>query len=118
MSEVLPYEENISHYGDDGAEEQISLTCRLQNNSSNFFSSGQNKRAPKLGQIGRSKRGGETTYLRCVAGEIKLCWFSSLKTHSLFILSYSEKKMSSLKKIESTWCLHFTITMNIYDAMP
>lgn len=57
MSEVLPYEENITHYGDDGDEEQISLTCRLQNNSSNFFSSTQNKRAPKLGQIGRSKRG-------------------------------------------------------------
>ncbi|KAL1250320.1 hypothetical protein QQF64_021325 [Cirrhinus molitorella] len=56
MSEVLPYEENISHYGDDGDEEQLSLTCRLQNNSSNFFSSTQNKRAPKLGQIGRSKR--------------------------------------------------------------
>ncbi len=70
MSDVLPYEENISHY--DGDEEQISLTCRLQNNSSNFFSSGQNKRAPKLGQIGRSKRGGETTYLRCFVGEIKL----------------------------------------------
>uniref|UniRef100_A0A673LSC5 Uncharacterized protein n=1 Tax=Sinocyclocheilus rhinocerous TaxID=307959 RepID=A0A673LSC5_9TELE len=56
MSEVLPYDENISHYGDDGDEEQLSLTCRLQNNSSNFFSAAQNKRAPKLGQIGRSKR--------------------------------------------------------------
>ncbi|KTF88233.1 calcium/calmodulin-dependent protein kinase II inhibitor 2-like [Carassius auratus] len=56
MSEVLPYDESISHYGDDGDEEQLSLTCRLQNNSSNFFSTAQNKRAPKLGQIGRSKR--------------------------------------------------------------
>lgn len=72
MSEVLPYEENISPYGDDGDEEQISLTCRLQNNSSNFFSSAQNKRAPKLGQIGRSKRGEKTTNLRCVVGEIKI----------------------------------------------
>ncbi|XP_051962253.1 calcium/calmodulin-dependent protein kinase II inhibitor 2-like [Xyrauchen texanus] len=56
MSEVLPYEENISHYGDDGDEEQISLTCRLQNNTNKFFGSAQNKRPPKLGQIGRSKR--------------------------------------------------------------
>ncbi|XP_051518684.1 calcium/calmodulin-dependent protein kinase II inhibitor 1b [Myxocyprinus asiaticus] len=56
MSEVLPYEENITHYGDDGDEEQISLTCRLQNNTNNFFGSAQNKRPPKLGQIGRSKR--------------------------------------------------------------
>ncbi|XDV46371.1 hypothetical protein PO909_014274 [Leuciscus waleckii] len=76
MSEVLPYDENISPYGDDGDEEQISLTCRLQNNNSNFFSSAQNKRAPKLGQIGRSKRGEKTIiYLflryRCVVGEIK-----------------------------------------------
>ncbi|TRY71328.1 hypothetical protein DNTS_016568 [Danionella cerebrum] len=56
MSEVLPYEEKISHYGAEGEEEQLSLTCRLQNGSSNFFSPGQNKRAPKLGQIGRSQR--------------------------------------------------------------
>uniref|UniRef100_A0A8C1VD09 Uncharacterized protein n=1 Tax=Cyprinus carpio TaxID=7962 RepID=A0A8C1VD09_CYPCA len=62
MSEVLPYDESISHYGDDGDEEQLSLTCRLQNNSSNFFSTAQNKRAPKLGQIGRSKRGEKTTF--------------------------------------------------------
>ncbi|XP_030625821.1 calcium/calmodulin-dependent protein kinase II inhibitor 1b [Chanos chanos] len=56
MSQVLPYnEENISHYGDEGDEEQISLTCRLQN-TSNFFGAAQNKRPPKLGQIGRSKR--------------------------------------------------------------
>lgn len=59
MSQVLPYEENISRYGNDGDEEQMALTCRLHN-SSNFYSSTQNKRAPKLGQIGRSKRGEET----------------------------------------------------------
>ncbi|XP_017341874.1 calcium/calmodulin-dependent protein kinase II inhibitor 1b [Ictalurus punctatus] len=55
MSQVLPYEENISRYGNDGDEEQMSLTCRLHN-TNNFFSSTQNKRPPKLGQIGRSKR--------------------------------------------------------------
>ncbi|KAL7859272.1 hypothetical protein SRHO_G00144190 [Serrasalmus rhombeus] len=55
MSEVLPYEENLTHYGNDGDEDQISLTCRLQN-TNNFFGTGQNKRPPKLGQIGRSKR--------------------------------------------------------------
>ncbi|XP_027001013.1 calcium/calmodulin-dependent protein kinase II inhibitor 1b [Tachysurus fulvidraco] len=56
MSQVLPYEETISLYGNDGDEEQMSLTCRLHNNNNNFFSSTQNKRPPKLGQIGRSKR--------------------------------------------------------------
>ncbi|KAF4078549.1 hypothetical protein AMELA_G00200410 [Ameiurus melas] len=55
MSQVLPYEDNISRYGNDGDEEQMSLTCRLHN-TNNFFSSTQNKRPPKLGQIGRSKR--------------------------------------------------------------
>lgn len=62
MSQVLPYEENMSRYGNDGDEEQMSLTCRLHN-TNNFFSSTQNKRPPKLGQIGRSKRGEET--LKC-----------------------------------------------------
>lgn len=56
MSEVLPYEDNVTHYGDNGHEEEISLTCRLQNNTNNFFGSTPNKRPPKLGQIGRSKR--------------------------------------------------------------
>ena len=58
MSEVLPYnEEKMSRYGDDGDEDQhLSFTCRLQD-TSNFFSGNQNKRPPKLGQIGRSKRG-------------------------------------------------------------
>lgn len=59
MSQVLPYEENISRYGNDGDEEKMSLTCRLHN-TNNFFSSTQNKRPPKLGQIGRSKRGERT----------------------------------------------------------
>ncbi|MBN3318678.1 CK2N1 inhibitor, partial [Atractosteus spatula] len=57
MSEVLPFnEEKITHYGDDGDVGQISFTCRLQD-TNNFFGAGQNKRPPKLGQIGRSKRG-------------------------------------------------------------
>ena len=57
MSEVLPYnEENITHYDDDGDVDQLSLTCRLQN-TNNLFGVSQNKRPPKLGQIGRSKRG-------------------------------------------------------------
>ncbi|KAM9445823.1 calcium/calmodulin-dependent protein kinase II inhibitor 1b [Clarias gariepinus] len=55
MSQVLPYEENISRFGNDGDEEQMSLTCRVHN-TNNFYSSTQNKRPPKLGQIGRSKR--------------------------------------------------------------
>uniref|UniRef100_UPI00398EEADE calcium/calmodulin-dependent protein kinase II inhibitor 1b n=1 Tax=Pristiophorus japonicus TaxID=55135 RepID=UPI00398EEADE len=55
MSEVLPYsEENIPHYGAAGDVGQM-FSCRLQD-TNNFFGSGQNKRPPKLGQIGRSKR--------------------------------------------------------------
>ncbi|XP_005988770.1 calcium/calmodulin-dependent protein kinase II inhibitor 1b [Latimeria chalumnae] len=56
MSEVLPYsEDKLGHYGDAGDVGQISFTCRLQD-TNNFFGAGQNKRPPKLGQIGRSKR--------------------------------------------------------------
>lgn len=56
MSEVLPYgDEKLSPYGDGGDVGQI-FSCRLQD-TNNFFGTGQNKRPPKLGQIGRSKRG-------------------------------------------------------------
>ncbi|KAF6735744.1 Calcium/calmodulin-dependent protein kinase II inhibitor 2 [Oryzias melastigma] len=57
MSEVLPFnEEKMSHYGNEGEEGHLSFTCRLQD-TNNFFNGSQNKRPPKLGQIGRSKRG-------------------------------------------------------------
>ncbi|KAJ0023623.1 hypothetical protein NQD34_003522, partial [Periophthalmus magnuspinnatus] len=54
MSEVLPFnEDKMSHYeGEDG---HLSFTCRLQD-TNNFLCGAQNKRPPKLGQIGRSKR--------------------------------------------------------------
>ncbi|XP_051967085.1 calcium/calmodulin-dependent protein kinase II inhibitor 2-like [Xyrauchen texanus] len=56
MSDVLPYnEDKMTHYGNDGDEEHLSFTCRLQD-TNNFFSGNQNKRPPKLGQIGRSQR--------------------------------------------------------------
>ncbi|XP_051895211.1 calcium/calmodulin-dependent protein kinase II inhibitor 1b [Pristis pectinata] len=56
MSQVMPYsEEKIAHYGDAAEVGQPPFTCRLQD-TSNFFGPAQNKRAPKLGQIGRSKR--------------------------------------------------------------
>uniref|UniRef100_A0AAQ4P9U2 Calcium/calmodulin dependent protein kinase II inhibitor 1 n=3 Tax=Gasterosteus aculeatus TaxID=69293 RepID=A0AAQ4P9U2_GASAC len=56
MSEVLPFnEEKMSHYGNEGDEGHLSFTCRLQD-TNNFFNGSQNKRPPKLGQIGRSKR--------------------------------------------------------------
>ncbi|TRZ01827.1 hypothetical protein DNTS_026175 [Danionella cerebrum] len=56
MSDVLPYnEDKMTHYGNDGDEEHLSFTCRLQD-TNNFFGANQNKRPPKLGQIGRSKR--------------------------------------------------------------
>uniref|UniRef100_A0ABI7ZUW7 Calcium/calmodulin dependent protein kinase II inhibitor 1 n=5 Tax=Feliformia TaxID=379583 RepID=A0ABI7ZUW7_FELCA len=55
MSEVLPYgDEKLNPYGDGGDVGQI-FSCRLQD-TNNFFGAGQNKRPPKLGQIGRSKR--------------------------------------------------------------
>lgn len=57
MSEVLPFnEDKMNHYGNEGEEGHLSFTCRLQD-TNNFFSGSQNKRPPKLGQIGRSKRG-------------------------------------------------------------
>lgn len=57
MSEVLPFnEEKMSHYGNEGDEGHLSFTCRLQD-TNNFFNGSQNKRPPKLGQIGRTKRG-------------------------------------------------------------
>ncbi|GCB79532.1 calcium/calmodulin-dependent protein kinase II inhibitor 1b [Scyliorhinus torazame] len=56
MSEILPYsEEKLGRYGHGEEVGEISFSCRLQD-SNNFFTSGQNKRPPKLGQIGRSKR--------------------------------------------------------------
>lgn len=56
MSQVMPYsEEKIAHYEEAEEVGRPPFTCRLQD-TSNFFGSGQNKRAPKLGQIGRSKR--------------------------------------------------------------
>ncbi|KAI4827941.1 hypothetical protein KUCAC02_031298 [Chaenocephalus aceratus] len=45
----------MSHYGNEGDEGHLSFTCRLQD-TNNFFNGSQNKRPPKLGQIGRSKR--------------------------------------------------------------
>ncbi|KAM6979573.1 calcium/calmodulin-dependent protein kinase II inhibitor 2-like [Aplochiton taeniatus] len=56
MSEVMPFnEDKMNHYGNEGEEGHLSFTCRLQD-TNNFFSGSQNKRPPKLGQIGRSKR--------------------------------------------------------------
>ncbi|XP_030073001.1 calcium/calmodulin-dependent protein kinase II inhibitor 2 [Microcaecilia unicolor] len=56
MSEILPYsEEKMAHYGDDPEVGQISFSCRLQDTSA-FFAGSQQKRPPKLGQIGRAKR--------------------------------------------------------------
>lgn len=66
MSEVLPFnEDKMSHYGNEGDEGHLSFTCRLQD-TNNFFNGSQNKRPPKLGQIGRSKRGEWLRRWRCV----------------------------------------------------
>lgn len=57
MSEVLPYSEGkMSGYGTDSEVSQMSFSCGLQDTSA-FFASSQAKRPPKLGQIGRAKRG-------------------------------------------------------------
>ncbi|MBN3296888.1 CK2N2 inhibitor, partial [Amia calva] len=56
MSEILPYSEGkMSGYGAD-SDSQISFSCRLQDTNT-FFGASQAKRPPKLGQIGRAKRG-------------------------------------------------------------
>lgn len=57
MSEVLPYGEGkMSGYGADTDVSQMSFSCGLQDTNS-FFGTSQAKRPPKLGQIGRAKRG-------------------------------------------------------------
>lgn len=57
MSEVLPYSEGkMSGYGGDNDVSQMSFSCGLQDTNS-FFGASQAKRPPKLGQIGRAKRG-------------------------------------------------------------
>lgn len=57
MSEVLPYSEGkMSGYGGDNDVSQMSFSCGLQDTNS-FFGASQGKRPPKLGQIGRAKRG-------------------------------------------------------------
>ena len=57
MSEVLPYNEGkMSGYGTDSEVSQMSFSCGLQDTSA-FFAASQAKRPPKLGQIGRAKRG-------------------------------------------------------------
>lgn len=57
MSEVLPYNEGkMSGYGADSEVSQMSFSCGLQDTSA-FFAGSQAKRPPKLGQIGRAKRG-------------------------------------------------------------
>ncbi|KAG9493834.1 calcium/calmodulin-dependent protein kinase II inhibitor 2 [Eleutherodactylus coqui] len=56
MSEILPYsEDKMGHYGADTEVGQISFSCRLQDTSA-FYGGNQQKRPPKLGQIGRAKR--------------------------------------------------------------
>ena len=74
MSEVLPFnEDKMSHYGNEGDEGHLSFTCRLQD-TNNFFSGSQNgKRPPKLGQIGRSKRGNYKAFTCFHDGIFNVC---------------------------------------------
>lgn len=46
----------MSGYGADNDVSQMSFSCGLQDTNS-FFGASQAKRPPKLGQIGRAKRG-------------------------------------------------------------
>lgn len=46
----------MSGYGTDSEVSQMSFSCGLQDTSA-FFAASQAKRPPKLGQIGRAKRG-------------------------------------------------------------
>lgn len=66
MSEILPYsEDKMGHYGSDTEVGQISFSCRLQDTSA-FYGGNQQKRPPKLGQIGRAKRGKKGSMARAV----------------------------------------------------
>uniref|UniRef100_A0A3Q2HJW3 Calcium/calmodulin-dependent protein kinase II inhibitor 2 n=1 Tax=Equus caballus TaxID=9796 RepID=A0A3Q2HJW3_HORSE len=57
MSEILPYsEDKMGRFGADPEGSDLSFSCRLQDTNS-FFAGNQAKRPPKLGQIGRAKRG-------------------------------------------------------------
>uniref|UniRef100_A0A9L0SIA8 Calcium/calmodulin-dependent protein kinase II inhibitor 2 n=1 Tax=Equus caballus TaxID=9796 RepID=A0A9L0SIA8_HORSE len=60
MSEILPYsEDKMGRFGADPEGSDLSFSCRLQDTNS-FFAGNQAKRPPKLGQIGRAKRGSKT----------------------------------------------------------
>lgn len=75
MSEVLPYNEGkMSGYGADSEVSQMSFSCGLQDTSA-FFASSQAKRPPKLGQIGRAKRGNHTarTCTPFTGGRLETC---------------------------------------------
>jgi len=64
MSEVLPYGEGkMNGYGADNDVSQMSFSCGLQDTNS-FFGASQAKRPPKLGQIGRAKRGENVTPMK------------------------------------------------------
>lgn len=66
MSEVLPYNEGkMSGYGADSEVSQMSFSCGLQDSSA-FFAGSQGKRPPKLGQIGRAKRGKRASGCFCL----------------------------------------------------
>lgn len=52
----------MSGYGTDNDVSQMSFSCGLQDTNS-FFGASQGKRPPKLGQIGRAKRGKFTVIL-------------------------------------------------------
>uniref|UniRef100_A0A8B9Q0Q7 Calcium/calmodulin dependent protein kinase II inhibitor 1 n=1 Tax=Apteryx owenii TaxID=8824 RepID=A0A8B9Q0Q7_APTOW len=57
MSQVLPYgEEKLGGFAEGAAVGQLPFACRLHD-ANGFFGGAQGKRPPKLGQIGRSKRG-------------------------------------------------------------
>lgn len=61
MSEILPYgDEKVARYGADSEVSELSFSCRLQDTNS---WGNQSKRPPKLGQIGRAKRGKEAACL-------------------------------------------------------
>lgn len=57
MSQVLPYgEDKVGRYGAEPEAGELPFSCRLQDTNA-FFGGNQGKRPPKLGQIGRAKRG-------------------------------------------------------------
>lgn len=114
MSEVLPYNEGkMSGYGADSEVSQMSFSCGLQDTSA-FFASSQAKRPPKLGQIGRAKRGkhahGQTrSHLAPADAWRRVHAFSSAR-------ALRRKRKTGKPRVQSKWLQAALFLCHVYDG--